>query len=157
MAEIALLDRITALSDDEAVGLLERFLKARPPSERAEVGGPELLVQCRAAGIEPGSHTSRGDVARVGLLVLTQDDQIATMFEQMLATDAPRTRSFIVTEIAVLALAVGVLQTSVSITRDEDGKWTLDLQKSAADAELIKKFLSTVSGWLGRGGPGSGS
>ena len=157
MADVSFDTRISALPDEDAIGLLKTYLDARPPEERAEVRGSELLVQCRAAGIEPASHTSRGDVARAGLLVLAQDDQIAAMFEQMLATDAPPTRSFIVTEIAVLALAVGVLQTSVSITRDKDGKWTLDLQKSAADAELIKKFLSTVTGWLGGGGPGSNS
>src|SRR4051812_18226189 len=117
-------DRITSLSDPEAIGLLQRFSRAQPKCEVPSAFDVSVSEQMRAElGLsdEAVPIPSEGELARAALRVIASDPEHQIGVQALL--DHPQGERFAVVETAVLvSLVLIALQTHVRFERDQQGK-----------------------------------
>jgi hypothetical protein len=102
-----------------------------------------------AAKFDDARHTpcSEGDLARADLDMLSQDPTYAEPIQVMASqgsTPASPERYFDPTGIALTTAALLVLQTRVKFTRDNTGKWSIEVDKKAAGDSVIKQLVQRL-------------
>lgn len=142
---------ISQLSDEDAIAVLRSLSEifeagqaATPAILREHV---EALARCFGAGFA-GTPVSDGDLARQALELIADDPEkrrIIATIAQNLPTGRQR---FDVTGFLLVTGVVTVMQTYVHITRDKDGRWTVEIRKQPTDKTLLKTLVQKLTGYM---------
>lgn len=153
MAVEEVMNRITALSDADAIRILSGYVRGSGLDAPSGLAIRDLRDASRAAigsdSEAPVQKAGDGDVARAALCLAAADPQTAVGINTLI--DAPESKSFLVTEVSVLTLAVAVLMTRANISKTPKG-WKIELSKPALSTAQLTAFLKTITGWFGPAG-----
>ncbi len=134
---------INNLGDDDAIALLERFAAGHRHEADVTEWTPEVreALSEAAAISEDTAVSSGGDLARATLqLLATSDPQIASTLEQLHSGPQAEALGFVLT-VGVITAAIIALQTKVKFEAQEDGTWSVEIEKGALDDNLLKDVI----------------
>ncbi len=144
---------IATLSDPNALGILAKVAEyeLNSVSDTVDLDADQLSALRAKFGAPEGVAVADGDLARAALQVLAQDPEMATRIRTMATSQAPDAFSFeALADAALYTALVKVLMTGVSIERDKDGKWAVQVKTHALDSEalsaLARKFMDWYAG-----------
>jgi hypothetical protein len=141
-------DRIAALSDPEAIGLVQRFSRAQPKTDVPSA--LEASVARQLSGqldLSESLHStaSQGEVARAALRFIASDPEHQAGIRALLDHSPSQKEKFVIVESAVLVpLVLIALQTHVKFERDKQGTWTVKVEKKPTDANLLKDMVKKL-------------
>jgi hypothetical protein len=142
------------IDDDHAIHILKVIADGRLKNPSDELLLFDLDVQAalaKAFGKSSQSETSRGELARSALDLLTEDPAFAEPIHLMAMQPisvATRHRYLDVSTIAITTAVLLVLQTRIKFKLDDNGKWSVEIHKKAASDAILKlvvqRLLATV-------------
>lgn len=151
MSDLA--NRIAALSDGDAVRIVESIARAQRPLVEPPPTSASLRTALRQEfGVEPsGEAPGEGDVARTTLLFLAEDPDYRPVVESRL--EGGGEQRLVVGGVALATAVLTVLASSVEfeIAKDRHGNssWRFHYKKpsiKAAAKPLVGKLLALLSG-----------
>lgn len=138
---------IARIDDAKAIRLLSSFATAQLHEKMATAPSTKLvdaISKSFALSQDASRVPSEGDVARAALQVLAQDKTNREAFSTYLA--GPSATKFSldpVSSIALLTMAVAVLQTRATISW-KDGELSIAISKDAAGSSTLKTFAQVI-------------
>jgi hypothetical protein len=157
-----LTDRIAALPDKQAVGVLARVLQRQGVEVNPVVQGQEWAQQeahlrealAQPEVIElatPAPQASEGDLARTALLhLVATDGAAAQLVERALALPPRETEKFDPTMLAIGALVLFVFRADINLSHDPSKGWTFKFRtKGLSESTLGKLLGQLMSTYLG--------
>jgi hypothetical protein len=161
-----LTDRISALPDKQAVGVLARVLQRQGVEINPVVQGVEwaaqeahlrqALAQPEVAELaSPEPQAAEGDLARTALEHLVDTDPAsAQLVERALQLPSRETEKFDPTMLAVGALVLFVFRADINLTHDPGKGWTFKFRSKGLSESTIGKLLGQLmSTYLGPPAP----
>ncbi len=148
---------IQSLSDEEAARILGAVCRNIFDSGCKPVNPNAGMLEALSSQFSvSGTATvpSKGQLARQALLLLAEEPQYEEPIRSMASNPHWADASFAVDPVmitSVLTAAVVVLQTRLKITRDPQGRWTVEIDKQAASENLIKDFVKSIVGFWKKG------
>jgi hypothetical protein len=155
---IELTDRIAALPDKQAVGVLARVLERQGLDVNPVVRDKEwaeqeahlrqALTQPEVAALAtPDLQATAGDLARIALLRIVETDETAAGLMERALTMLPReTEKFDPTMLAVGALVLFVFRADITLAHDPDKGWTFKFRTKGLSESTIGKLLGQLMG-----------
>ncbi|MBC8752451.1 MULTISPECIES: hypothetical protein [Paraburkholderia] len=138
--------RIALLSDEEGIGLLQRFSNAqakRPVPAALDASVAKQMHEELELSRERSTAASDGEVARAALRLVASDPAHEAGIEALL--DHPQGEKFVMVETAaVVSAALIALQTHVRFERDKQGQWTAKIEKKPTDSSLLKDLVKKL-------------
>jgi hypothetical protein len=138
---------IATLDDATARRVLATVAQARLRGGATPLEPTADLGRALAEGLAvtpPEEPAPEGDVARLALRLLAEEDPSTREAIVALASAPPAQRFDPATTLAVTAAALLVLQTHVRFARNAAGKWTLTVEKKPTSDSLLKPLVQAL-------------
>jgi hypothetical protein len=142
------IENISPTRAQQILNTVARSLHNNPPPELT----PDLRKELAAAfnlSQAPAESTTEEDLAKQALAVLAEDPNRRAAVETMAAQPTLDRQKFEpITNIALTAAVLTVLQTHVRFERLADGKYTLKVEKKATSNALLKSLVQKLIAYI---------
>jgi hypothetical protein len=144
------------ITDDEiSISILKTIAQARLGPVAGDLPpNPELRSALATAFGNPDpAPATEGDLARAALDLLSHDPAFAEAMQAAaipVGTPVSRQRYFEPLTIGLVTAALLVLQTRVKFKLDNDGKWTIEVDKKSSGDAAVKLLVQRLLPLLGK-------
>jgi len=143
------------IDDEITISILKTIAQTRLGRASGDLPpDPELRSALATAfGSSDAAAATEGDLARAALDLLRQDPAFAETIQLMASQPndpASRQRYFEPLTIGLVSSALLVLQTRVKFKLDQNGKWTIEVDKKPSGDAVVKLLVQRLLAFLGK-------